>query len=244
MIVRFPTGLYKTVLPQEPGDGGNTTYTISNSPPPRTNLLFPKVPGGIVDRKRPTRVIDLFTRRETQGGLIFSVSSASRSEQGNNSRTFEIGQVLEFGDTPLKTVDPMFVSDRSETRHDTNQFDYEALGLTPEEIETISQSSLLAQQSLTDQLNQARESRANAEITVTTQQKVINDTTRNINALQIILDNSDETDPGVDNLIEKFKVKRDEAYAARDAAVALANQYAGEASALQDQLRAVATVVK
>lgn len=244
MIVQFPTGLYDTVLPANPEDRGNVTYTISNDPPPRTNLLFPKVTRGITDRKRAPRTITIFNRRQTQGDLIFSVSSASRSKEGNNARIYEIGQIIEFDDAPIQTIDPMFVSPKSETRHDTNKFDYEALGLTEDEITTINQKSLIIQEALTEKLNAARENRSNAEIEVVNQQKIINDVTRNINALQIIVDNSAETDPGVDALIEKFTAKRNEAFEARDQAKADANRYASEAASLQDQLRTVATVVK
>lgn len=244
MIINFPTGLYRTILPSKPEDRGNVTYTISNNQPPRTNLLFPKITRGIIDRKRKPRVIDLFDRRQTQGGLIFSVSSASRSNQGNNARIYEIGQVLEFSDAPVQTIEPMFVSPKSETRHDTNQFDYQALGLSEEEVNIINQQSLLTKELLTEQLNIARENRSNAEVEINTQQKIINDTTRNIDALQIIIDNSAETDPGVDALVDKFTESRNKAFVARDKAKAEANLYAAEAAELQDKLRTVSTVVK
>lgn len=244
MIIDFPTGLYNTVLPQLPSDRGNITFEISNNPPPRTNLLFPKITKGITNRKRPEKTIDIFSRRSTQGDLIFSISSAGRSSEGNNARVYEIGQVLEFSDAPIEVIDPMLVAPKSETRHDTNKFDYEALNISDDEVAVINEQSLLTQEALTQKLNIARENRSNAEVEIRNQQKIINDTTRNINALQVVVDNSEETDPSVDELINKFVEQRDAAFTARDQAKTDANQYAAEASEIQDQLRVIATVVK
>ncbi len=244
MIINFPTGLYRTVLPQSPEDRGNITYTISNSTPPRTNLLFAKINSGVANRKRNQQELDLFTIRQNNGSLVFSVASSTRSTEGNNSRIYEIGQVLEFSDAPVQTITPMYVSKVSETRHDTNQFDYDLLGLTSDEVEVINRQSIIAYNALTDKLNLVRQARANAEIEIVNQQKIINDTTRNIDALQVIVNNSSETDVHVEILITKFTTRRNEAFIARDAAKVLADKYASEATILQDQLRTLATVVK
>lgn len=244
MIVQFPTGLYRTVLPSEPDDSGNITFTISNSSPPRTNLLFPKVPRGIVDRKRNVVSLDPVQRREFLGELVFSVSRSDKTEEGNNARQFEIGQILEFSDTPLQTLDPMYVADETETRHDTNLFDYDAIGLDEDEQRLIADNSVKVQQRLTDELNIARSNRSDAEEIVNIKQKLINETNRNINALEVIVTNSDDVDPDVSALIEKLTAKRDAAIADRDVAIDNANTYASEASRLLDELRTVATVVK
>lgn len=244
LIINFPTGLYKTILPQSPEDRGNITYTISNNTPPRTNLLFAKINSGVANRKRDQEELDLFTIRQNNGSLIFSVASSIRSTEGNNARVYEIGQVLEFSDAPIQTITPMYVSKVSETRHDTNQFDYSLLGLTPEEVEIINRESVIMHNTITDKLNIARQARANAEVEIVNQQKIINDTTRNIDALKIIVDNSTDADMQVEMLIQKFISRRNEAFIARDAAKVSADEYASEAAALQDQLRALATVVK
>lgn len=242
MIINFPTGLYSSILPHKPEAAGNVTYTISNNTPPRTNLLFPKVSRGITNKKLPPKITDIFVRRNTQGDLIFSVSSANRSNSGNTSNLYKIGEVLEFGDLPTQIINPMYVASKSETRHDIDKFDYDSLDLTTAEVNTIGQQALLAQEDLTVRLNAARTHRANAEVDITTQQKTINDINRNIKALEVIASNSD--DVGIDELVQRLVEKRNAAFVIRDAAKTRANEYAIEASALQDQLRVVATVVK
>lgn len=244
MIINYPTGLYSNVLPQKPSDGGNVTYTISNSVPPRTNLLFPKVPRGIVDRQRAPDSIDPSVRREFQGELVFSVSSADQSVAGSSSRTYEIGQILEFGEEELISAEPMFVGPKSESRHNTNVFDYQDLGLSQEDIDVLNESAARTKAEIADKLNAAKEARKNAEAEASRYQKIINDANRNINAMQIIADNSDETDPQVSQLLDKFITKRDEAAEKRDEAVSDANAAAAEASDLQDQLNSISVVVK
>lgn len=43
MILNFPSGFYRTVLPPAPGNKGNVTFTISNNVPPRGALFFLKM---------------------------------------------------------------------------------------------------------------------------------------------------------------------------------------------------------
>lgn len=241
MIVKYPTGLYRDVLPTEPQDGGNVTFTISNTTPPRTNLVFPKIPAGLVDRGREIPPpVDILHNRQYLGDLIFSVSSSKRNAVGNNSRQFEIGQVLEFGQGSGKAVDPMLVSPVTEIQHNTNAFDYASLGVTADEQEIIAQQSLRTHDQLTDELNSLKQRRADAEVDINTQQKIINETNRTLSALEVIADTSAD----VQALVRKLKKKRDEAFAARDLAVKNANNYATEADTVLSKLRAVSVVLK
>lgn len=242
MIIKYPTGLYATVLPQGT-NSGDVTFTISNSTPPRTNLLYPKIPRGIVDKKRNPNALDRIKLRGSLGELVFSVSRASNTLEGNNTRQFEIGQVLEFTDSQLQVLDPMFVQQRSETRHDTNMFDYSELGLTNEEEQLLIDNSLVIHEQLLSQLNGLKVTRADAEKQINTQQKIINELQRNIAALQIVVDSS-ETNSDVQKIIDKFRTKLDTATAARDAAVIVANESAASAAAIDDKIRTISVVVK
>lgn len=242
MIINFPTGFYD--LPTDPSDSRSVTYTVSNEVPPRTNLAFPKIPQGIVDRKRIPPTITLSERRGSVGDLIFSVSRASRADTSNNAKQFETGQILSFGDPPLLSLDPMLVSTKTETQHDLNKFDYELLGISPEEVKLIDDSSLETHNSLMDRLNELKQLRADAEIEVNRQQKIINEASRNIEALEVIADNSNETGDEILGLIDKFKARRQEAFEARDLASTSANNYAAEADDVVSELRSVATVLK
>jgi len=243
MIVKFPTGLYSTVLPQKPQDGGNVTFTISNNPPPRTNLVFSKIPPGVVDKKRDPRSKDLLQRRDTLGDLAFTISQSKRDVESSNNKIFETGQILEFTDGPLRSLEPMLVNAKTEIRHDTNRINYDPLDVSIEEQQFISDASLLANKSLQDNLNIVRQQRRNAEQLVISSQKVINDSNRTIDALNVIQDRSPDTDSDVDELIAKLEKKKDEAFIVRDQASKSANSLAVEATRLQDELRTVSTVL-
>jgi|10_taG_2_1085330.scaffolds.fasta_scaffold00044_50 hypothetical protein len=242
MIIKFPTGLYD--LPSSPSDNQSVTFLVSNLAPPRTSLVYPKIPPGIVDRKHSAKIISLVERRGGVGDLIFNVSRGSRVQEGSNSKQFEIGQVLVFGDSPLKSLSPMLVSEKTETQHDLNRFDYEALGLTDEEQQLIKDSSIDTHDALTDRLNVLKKDRADAEVEVNTQQKLINEATRNIEALEVIADSSAQTSDDVLDLIGKLTQKKQTAFTARDTASELANALAAEAESVVTELRTVATVLK
>ena len=244
MIVKFPTGLYSNILPQSPQDVGNITFTISNSPPPRTNLIFPKVPPGIVDRKRGLRDPDVLRRRDVVGDVVFSITQSKRSAEGDGNKTFETGQVLEFSDAPLKSLNPMLVSPKTLTQHNTNRINYEGLDVDDEDQQFINDLSLLTHKNLQAMLNDVRQQRKNAEQLVEQNQKIINDSNRTLNALKVIQDQSASTDSDVDDLIAKIEQKRDEAFTARNQATEAANALAAESSRILDELRTVSTVLK
>lgn len=242
MIIKFPTGLYKTALPQNPEDSGNVTFVISNEIPPRTNLIYPKIPPGIIDKRRPPRTLPILDRRNSLGALIFSVSKASRHEKGNNSREFETGQILEFTDAPLRTLDPMLVAEVTQTQHDIIRLDYQNLGIDADEQQLIADNSLVVHKELVQELNDLKQRRADAEQRVTMHQKTINESNRAIEALTVIAEQSG-TNNDMTELIEKLEAKRDEAFVARDQATADANQLAELADQTLTELRKVATVL-
>jgi len=242
MIIRFPTGFYKNSIAAKAGESGNVTYVISNSEPKRTDLLYPKIPSGIVYRKRPARTVDKFDRRQHLGELVYSVSRSSQSVIGNASRQYEIGQILEFETSAAKQITPMLVSEKTEIRHDTNLLDYTALGLSADDTDKINQSSITANESLTNQLNDLRQLRANAEEEISTNQKLINDTDRAINALTVIKASTGDASLGL--LIAKLVVTKSTATAARDAAMASADALAASAATITEKIRTIATVLR
>lgn len=242
MIIKYPTGLYTTVLPKRPDDSGNVTFLISNTAPPRSSLLFPKVPLGIVEKRRKPQDINIVNRRKNCGGLVFSISKAVRKEEGNNSRQFEIGQVLDFNEGLGRTVDVMLVNDTTEIRHDTNVFNYEQIGITVEEQMVIAEASLMTQDQLSNQLNELKQLRSDAEQVINVQQKLINDTTKLINSLNITLSEGSVID--IKSIITKLEKTRAEAFTTRDKAISDANSYAAEAEVVLDKLRSVGVLVK
>lgn len=242
MIVNFPTGLYASILPVNPEDKGNVTFTISNNNPPRTNLIFPKIPTGLVLRRREVVTKPITVRRESVGDLIFSISTAKRSVLGNNARQYELGQVLSFDEVPTVDVEPMLVNPTTELRHDTNILNNESMGLSESDVATIATASLQVQDALTNELNLLKEQRADAELTITNQQKIANETGKTLSALQVIQEQAPSDD--VAALIVRLEQRQTDAIAARDVAIATANDVAAQADVILAQLRAVATVVK
>lgn len=242
MIIRYPTGLYRDVLPAAPEDVGNVTFTISNTTPPRSTLLFPKLPSRSANVNKPRTPPTAAEVRKHCGTLVFTVSSGRRTQTGNNARQYEIGQVIPFGSNPTTAVEPMLVGAVTEIRHDTNVLDYASLGMASSDQEVIAAQSLRVHQILTDRLNLLKQQRADAEVLVTTQQKIINESGRTIAAMEVV--QSQANDPDVAVVLSKLKAKRQAAFTVRDQAVADANSYAEQATAVLDQLRSISVVLK
>ena len=243
MIINSPTGLYKNALPSKPADRGNVTYTISNTDPPRSGALFPQIPLGIQTKFRVPK-INTIVLRDAVGLLVFSVSKATKSLTSDNIRQFETGQVLDFDNVVAKEILPMFVDKKTEVRHDVTAINYDKIGVTANEQSIIANLSYSTHQSLTKQLNDIKRKRANAEETISSNQKLINEIVRTVNALMVINDNSTTTDTDLVDLIDKLKLERDAKIIVRDSATISANELAGQAQKLVDELRNVATVVK
>jgi hypothetical protein len=247
MIVRYPTGLYGDLLQTSQ----SITYTVSNQDPPRTDLIYAKIPLGVVLKQREPKDEDVVARRnKTFGNLIYTISQASRSLEGNNQSQFEIGQVLEFSVETGKDVDPMLVNPLIEIQHNTNILDLTSLGLTESEQGSLANIVLATQISITNQLNKIKELRYNAEQDVTTSQKQINDLSKAIESLEIALKNAPAYSSlstelqDLETLIDKLKGERDAAFIKRDNAIQQANTYAGLATGLADELRKVGQLVK
>lgn len=187
-------------------------------------------------------VLTLAERRAMVGDLVFSVSSAKRSSLGNNSRQYEMGQILEFDDGQPNSIDPMLVNPITETRHDTNVLDSSSMGLTEEDLAVIASSSLTASAVLTASLNSIKQQRSDKEQIVLTKQKTINELTKTISALSVMF--SQTSDAAIGNLIDKLQANKETAIVIRDTATNDANSLAARADEIVSQLRAVAVVVK
>lgn len=242
MIIKYPTALYKNALPSEPSDSASVTYTISNEIPPRTRLSFPKVPVGSYGKKRQPSTATKQDKRAVVGDLLFTVSSARRQTSESTTQQYQTGQVLDFNDVSLRSVEPMLVTSATEARHDTNRFDYEKLGISEEEVGIINNESLKTYETLVDELNNLRVARADAESRIASNQKKVNEANRNLDALEIISSNN-PTDSDVEALIAKFQKARDDAQTAVNAAIADANDCSAKSSQVLDDLRKVMMVL-
>lgn len=251
MILRFPTGFYTSSISTDVLNNDSITYLISNTDPPRTDLVYSKVPLGVLAALRDPKDSNIIVRRKASfGDLIYSISTSGRTDEGNNSRQYELGQVMEFGVESGVEADPMLVSQLTEIQHNTNRLDYISMGVSDEEQSSIEEVSQATQVLLMDRLNEAKRMRLNAEEGISTAQKVINETTRAIESLEITLSEAPAYSSlstelvNVEDIIIKLKAKRDKAFMQRDESLVSANFYASEASRLIDKLRTVGVLVK
>tara|TARA_R110000765_G_scaffold139168_2_gene239287 strand:- start:2000 stop:2731 length:732 start_codon:yes stop_codon:yes gene_type:complete len=243
MIINSPTGLYKNVIPAAPSNSGNVTYTISMADPPRISELYPKIPEGVSNRKKLLKTITT-TPRKSVGGLAFTTSKASATTASNNVKQFGMGQVLEFGSVNVRAVDPMLVSNKTEYKHDVAVIDYDKLGVDIDGQLIVGEASFVVHKKLSDKLNDLKELRANSEVLINNNQKIINETRRTTGALKVIVDQSDEYDNEINELIVQLDVKLSDAINAKDIAVSDANKHAADAKVISDELRKISLVMK
>ena len=154
MIINVPTGLYKSVLPKKESDATSITFLVSNTIPPRSNLLFPKIPIGLINGEKEVPIIDIVERRKDAGQLIFTVSTVAKTEEGYGLQRYEIGQVIEFSKSNPKSIEPMKVGYSTETRHNVSTIDYGVMELTSTEEQAIDDLTLTSKDILMDKLNE------------------------------------------------------------------------------------------
>lgn len=187
MIIKFPTGLYKSVLP-EGSSSGNITYIISSQNPPRSAVNANKLPVSEELLPAPESVHTDLERREQLGELVFSISSGSRSVPGSNVKFYEAGEVLIFDNLePVEEVVATRAPDRIEVRHDTNLLDLEAVGLTTEEANAIRLLSAEKERDLQRQFSTKRTEISNLDASILENQKNINESTKTLNAIMELL---------------------------------------------------------
>jgi len=151
MIITSPTGLYNPILPSRPSESGNFTFTISTQEPPRSPETFVQLPLSEELRKEPTLVYNKEQKRVFAGELIYDITISSNSKTGSGVRQFEVGRVLEFEDIENENADPYELKDL-EMRQDLKAIDYEAVGLSQDEIKELYDASLKRQNEITSQI--------------------------------------------------------------------------------------------
>ncbi len=237
MIIRFPTGLYKNVLPKVESDSTSVTYTISSTDPPRTELQFQQVPTGVERQLRNFPIHTLQTRRAANGDLIYTISKSNYSNVGWGAKQFEVGQVLEFSTVDESTVDPLLVGD-TEIRHDTNLLDYDAIGLSSAEQDLIKSSADAQFKELSDELNVLKMSHSDTSILLNTNQKTINEVSKAISALGQL-----STD-GISSIVAKLNARLTELTVEKNTLIETLNSIAAEASSVSDSLKQLSELVK
>jgi hypothetical protein len=98
MILDFPSGFYKNILPPSPENRGNVTYVISTEAPPRGALFFLKIANNLAVAS-PSLVAT-----DPQGTIQFGTLRSFRNISVIDTSPRPIGSVLEFNDE-YKTLD-------------------------------------------------------------------------------------------------------------------------------------------
>ena len=235
MIINYPTASYLSVIPQVASDDGNVTYVISMTIPPNGALTETQLPAAIEQRQR----IPIDTIKPT-GQRVYTNTLSSASSIGSAKKQFEVGQILEFATAAESTLQPMLVSNSLEIQHNTNILDLSSLGVSQADITAINNSADAQFTSLNDQLNVVRQDRIDTETDITENQKNQNETQKAIDALvQLVL-----YDSSLQGVLDSLRVKLAEFVVQADALVAMANEQADNASNLENQILAVAQMVR
>jgi hypothetical protein len=235
MIIRFPTGLYKTQIPQSPSDEGNVTYTISTEDPASSAENFIIFPIAEQLKTRSSRVYTDEQRRARLGDLVYSISSGGSTVEGRNTKLFEVGQILEFTDEST-TSGLDSVQKTLEIQHNTNLLDLEGLGLTEDEMEQLGKNSSALQKQLERQLSELKNQITDNNAAIKDLQKTINEANKALSALAVLGGNED--------LVAKVTTTRDEAQIDQNLLIDETTLLNTLASQTRDKLYAISELVR
>lgn len=197
MIINHPTGFYKTVLPSGE-EAGNVTYTISNQDPPRPVIRVLPLP--VIDQITPLpgALFSEQERRAEAGELVFTLLRSGRSSPGSNTKQFESGQSLGFGDDFGASIAGLQLSDVVQIQHNTNLLNLMAAGLTSEEISSLTNESIAKKMELEKEVTHLKTEINDLQVSIRENQKNLNETNKAINAVREVFD-IPENDLGFEN---------------------------------------------
>lgn len=188
MIVSFPTALYESILPKSDDDTNNVTFTISSEDPPRTSTTAFELFRGEELRKLPTRVFNDRERRTTFGDFVFSLSSGSQISTEDGKKSFEVGELLEFGVVEeTESISSTEVPDIIDMQQNTNKLDLIGLGLSEEQATLLIQSSEDRFDELVKSIISVQTGIKNVSAMIDSNQKQINEVRKAKDAAVVVL---------------------------------------------------------
>lgn len=235
MIIRSPTGLFKTVLPTELGSG-NIIFTISNNEPPRLSTTTLQLPVASTIRSRESGITNQ-QRRLGVGELIFTITSGSKVNPGSNKKAFEIGQLLNFTDELIQSVEPLNVPADIVIQHNNNILDLNSIGLSSNQIDELLSKSVDKFNELKILLAKLQSESSDIKVQIAENQKAINEQTKVIEVTKIVLEPTDPINVELENRLITLQSQRNaliEAQAVKNA----------DAEDIYNQLLTVSAVVK
>lgn len=229
MIIRYPTALYKKVIPQSPEDRGNITYTISSTDPPQSVVNFTHIPVGVEFLKRSNPIFD----RSRFGLLLRTNISSTNVNITSDKNKFDIGDDLEF--TTVNPVRLTTIQKTNDVVHNTNYLDYAAMGLTDAEIAEIQASAETEFNRISEELNAIRTYRLNSDNNASEVQKEINEVTKTLKALGHL------NNPGI---VAKLNLKLTELNNKLNSYIAESQDYSDQYDKLSVKFREISQLIK
>lgn len=207
--------------------------------PPGDFTSTSRVPPAIENRLRPLRIWSTEERRLTVSDLAFTASYGRKAIVGSARKQFEVGQVLDFVTGVAAALNPMLVS-TMEVRHDTNIFDYAAIGLSNSDTDRMMSSATKRLDELRAALNISQTARLSAEVKISEVKKAQNETQKALNAVkQLVL-----IDPSFQPIVGQLTSKLTALGIEYQQWIDSANSAARDATALRDQILALSQVVR
>jgi len=238
MIISAPTALYLSILPKTPSDPGNITWTISSNDPPRiTEVLF-IVPQIEELRPLPPIIFDPAQRQVDTGDYVFNLSYTNKSMVGIGSKSYEAGQVLEFGDEEdVAAATILLVPDILDLQQNTNFLDPTAAGLTDDEASRLTVESRKKLNNTISSLNETLALIKQLEVSILDNQKSINETTKMYDASVSSLGPDDEITKKLSSRITALQSARTDLITSHDSANNNANNQYTQILSIKEMVR-------
>lgn len=241
MIINYPTGFYADVLPLNLNEAGNITFTVSDTRPPRSELIFPQIPTGLYYRKRPSPRPDTYV-----GKPIFYISTANNPTLNNSTQQFEVGQYLDENTPIAFNLTDINVNSPYASTHNLNLFDYDSMGLNLTEINSIDYNSKKIFYDLNIKLNSLKAAVGSDDLNINKLQKQLNETAKTIDAVKVMTLNTSDTT--VKDQLEATLVNLQRSYDLTTEQMALLvakrEEKALQVLAVSDELNNLAVVVR
>jgi len=241
MIIRYPTGFYNSVLPHRPNDGGNVTYLISTTEPPRgTPLSVTSIPSAIKNKTNNQHSYTKMQRRGMVGDKIFSITKTGKSRVSSSKKQFESGQLLDFDDVVISNLNPMLVGVSTEIRHDTNKLDLQGIGLTSDQVLSIEENAFEKLAVMQGELLRLHRDRLNAETLIVENNKTQNETKKAINAIKQLI----ESTPSLQGALDTLEHNLIELQSDCEKLISDANENSLEASVVSNNILELSEVIR
>jgi len=242
MIIRFPTGLYRSALPGKPQDDQSVTFLISSSDPPRSVEAFTEVPLAVELQEKPP-ILNELGRRDWYGDLLYTIDQSLQSITGSLKKSFEVGQILGF-DQEVSSAALTQSQVRTDIRHDTNILDLESTGLSDVEIDELVKASERRKQELDQELTFLISQLENTKILIGENQKSINEVQKTISAAEVALMGSAGSSATGSPILDKLEAQLKRLEAGKADLISQLSSIDNQAQIVRDELLDVSQLVR